>query len=587
MVEVAVVNGKEEVIYTPEEKERALLHFVTSTEDPIYACKNIPKELFSAMTSYFSRNPRDLREHLFDAIIGRIRGFELPAEQGAENLRGLIEGQHIFLEDYLMPGIEKAQKFNRLWLGKFSHKSIANVASGIPIVMTNISQLVARQVAYDQLTFFIEQSTRFCKFDSGIYYEDPDIMNSEFAGLYTETIDSLIDSYSRLFGFGEEYYTKKIPFDDWLESQSDKIKEKTEKSQKRGYNTFIKGRIFDDIRFLLPQAILTNLSSTINARSLEFDIATWKGHPLHEIGQAAELLEKHGKQIVPSLLISTDKNPYYADKYREYNGDFAVDQEIKPTRKHVNIISYDPELLDKFIALELKRCNTGTFEPFLEIAQDMALEQKIDMVGRMVAKRRVSDEWISVGETADLQKLLIEIVTDVGATRDLRRHQKPDRDESKYTLDNGYTIPPAVEDGYGGEALEIFVNAVQKAHSAEKKIREKFPHQAQYVIPMACNHSFIISLGIDQLQYFINQRSTPLGNWSYRKDMYNLLEEVLILYPWLVGYEKYPENTSVIDAYKNSPFIKNLERAVFNFKQETGEEFNELMPHPALVRLKF
>ncbi|HIH18000.1 MAG TPA: hypothetical protein HA282_01920 [Nanoarchaeota archaeon] len=596
MVNVKEADGEKRVEYTPEEREKALSYFVTSPTDPIYACThNLPPEVFGAFGSFFSRNPKDMREHLFDAIIGTIPGHELPTEDGAENLRKLVEGHYESPAEALKAGISKSQQFFNTFYGKYSHKSIANVV-WIPMVMNNVSQLTARQLAYDQLSFFIEQSTRFVKFDTGQYYRDPDVMQSSLADVYEEAMQELTGAYSKSMDFGREHYKREIPFNIWLERQDEDTRGKSEGFQQRKYSREIDAKVFDDVRFLLPQAIQTNIAFIEDARSLEYDIAAWKGHSLHEIRENAELLEKHAGQIAPSIIKYTEENRFYGEQYREFDESLATPFiEVTPQSKSARIIDADPKLLDKFIAAVLKRNNTGTFSQFLDyVGKEMSLKDKIVTLERIVANRKAFDEWICVEETADLPKVLVEIVTDVGATRDLRRHQKNDRDESRYTLDMGYTIPPAIEreDGYGKEAKEIFVGAMEKAHDAEREIRKKFPHQAQYIIPMACNHSLTMSLGLDQLQYLIYTRSTPEGNWSYRKDMFNLAEQVMKTYPWIVGYKSYPKEKSVIEAYEQAPFTRKMRERQENWQgikkmmEDAGEKFDERAPYPTPLILR-
>ena len=137
-------------------EQRALEVFVTSATAPIYACRaDLPPEVFGAFGSFFSRNPRDLRDHLLDAILGRIKGHEIEdAGAARENLRKLACGEFLSPVDALKSGVAKSQSFFREWYGNYSHKSIANIV-WIPFVGTNVSQLFARQLAYDQLAFLL------------------------------------------------------------------------------------------------------------------------------------------------------------------------------------------------------------------------------------------------------------------------------------------------------------------------------------------------------------------------------------------------------------------------------------------------
>src|SRR3989344_6395579 len=157
-------------------ERRALEVFGAGATDRIYACKaDLPPEVFGAFGSFFSRNPKDLRGHLVDALRGKIAGHESDPTVGEENIRKLATGEFNSPAEALKSGVAKAQSFFREWYGRYSHKSIANVV-WIPFVGTNVSQLFARQIAYDPLAFFIEQSTRFVKFDVDNLYLDERVM---------------------------------------------------------------------------------------------------------------------------------------------------------------------------------------------------------------------------------------------------------------------------------------------------------------------------------------------------------------------------------------------------------------------------
>lgn len=539
-------------------KKNVLEKFVTSAEDNIYAVRNsIPAEMFGAFGSYFSRNPKDFRENLWDAITGQIE--EEKASFNEEDLAWLVSNELKEPYQAIKSGIAKSQDFFKRWYGKYSHKSIANTV-WIPMVATNVSQLFARELAYDQLAFFIEQSTRYVKFDADNVHKDKDVMKSKHADVYQNTLEFLAESYKQFTEETIEYYKKLTPFDEWKKKNENL--EDTKALAK--YNREIKGQALDVSRFLLPQAVKTNIAWILDARSIEYDIAAWKGHPLEEIVNAANLIEKHAGQIAPSLLKYTEKNEYYAEKLRGYNLR-SEKNHIKEFEKGVDIISYDPDALDKVIAYIIKRHNRGgTFRDRYRHVKKMGLEEKLHILDLISNKRGSHDEWIEMDEEFDLPKVTFEIRTDIGAIRDWRRHQKNDRSEALYTLDNGYHKPYMIKD-MGGPAGNIFDNAINVAHKAEIVVRKDFPYQAQYLVPMAAMHSVIMSAGLDQLQYMIYTRSTPEGNFSYRKDAFNLAEEICKIYPWMIGLDEYPKDKSIEEVYEDHAVLKNI------IKLQTGD----------------
>ena len=69
---------------------------------------------------------------------------------------------------------------------------------------------------------------------------------------------------------------------------------------------------------------------------------------------------------------------------------------------------------------------------------------------------------------------------------------------------------------------------------------------------MATNHAITMSAGLDQLQYMLWTRTTPEANFSYRDDAFNLAEQTAKIFPWMLGYEKYPEEKSFMRVYSEA-----------------------------------
>jgi thymidylate synthase ThyX len=540
--------------------EAILEHYVTSAEDNIFAVRNtVPPEVFGAFGSYFSRNPKDFREHLLDAVKGKVEGES--AEVGEDDLRWLIDGNFKDPSSAISEGLAKAQDFFTKWYGKYSHKSIANTV-WVPVVASNVSQLFARELAYDQLAFFIEQSTRYVKWDVDNMFLDPDIMDSNHSKTLLNSLKTSVEGYSRLTDIGVDFYEKRNPFKDWLERQNDRIKNDG-KLARSTYNRQIKGAALDVARFLLPQACKTNIAWILDARSTEFDIAAWKGHPLNEMRKIAESIEEHAGQIVPSLLKYTEESSYFGEKLRGYDGVIGT-IESPEFEKGVRVISHDPDALNKSLSHIFKRHSFGgTFQDMYNHVSQFPFGEKIKWLEEFTRNRQIHDEWVETDEDFDLVKMTFEVLTDIGATRDWRRHQKWDRGETLYSLKNGYQVPFMLPE-MGDEAQDIFHNVMNDANNAEKEIGNEFRYQAQYVLPMATMHSITMSAGLDQLQYMVWTRTTPQGNFSYREDAFNIAEAAVKTHPWLLGYEHYPSLKNFREIYDEAP-LKGLLRL------QTGE----------------
>jgi len=541
-------------------EKRALEVFVTSADSQIYAIKHtIPPEVFGAFGSYFSRNPKDFRDHLLDAIKGTIseEGMSEDRDESLSEedaLRWITEKAKdpSLATEY---GLKKSRVFFRKWYGRYSHKSIANTV-WIPMVATEVSQLFARELAYEQLAFFIEQSTRYVHWDPNKMFLDPMIMKSRHRERFIQTLEELINSYNKIKDFAFEFYTGKNPFEKWMEKQPQNIKDSDKKVQEKTYERQIIGAALDIARFLLPQAAKTNIAWILDARSTEFDIAAWKGHPLGEMRDIAKLIEEHAGQIAPSLLKYTEKNEYYGNSLRRH--DLFFEGSLDNFDKGIDVISYDPDSLNKTIAHLLKRHSFGgTFGQKYANVKNLSFKEKIDILQLFSSGRQLQDEWVEMDEEFDLEKVTFEIRTDLGAARDLRRHQKLDRSEPLYTTENGFYVPPMIKD-MNPKAKEIFERALSMADETSSSIRKDLPYESQYIVPMATKHAITMSAGLDQTQYLLWTRTTPEGNFSYREDAFNLAEAFVKTYPWVLGYETYPDGP-FIEIYKNAP-LKNILR---------------------------
>lgn len=533
-----------------EAEKRVLESFVTSTEDKIYAIKhNIPPEMFGAFGSYFSRNPKDFRLHLLGAIKGEIEGGE--TGKNKEELFGRILEKENEISSAIKSGLEQSRKFFKIWYGNYGHKSIANMV-WIPMVATNVSQLFARELAYEQLSFFVEQSTRFVSWNASKIHLDGDIIKSGHAETFRKNLDETLRDYNDLTSHSIEYYRMRNPFNSWLEKQSKEMQNSEEKAQKSAYNREIRGAGLDVARFLLPQAIQTNIAWILDARSTEFDVSAWKNHPLREMRESAGLIEKHAGQIAPSLLKYTEANNYYGEEFNRLEK-----RRISPFEKGIDMISFEQNALENLITHVFKRHNLGgTFAQMRNEVEKMSFEEKIGFLKRITNRRGKNDDKLGTDEEFDLIKYVFEIQSDVGAIRDLRRHQKCDRSEPLYTTENGFQKPFMIGE-MNPEANRIFERAINSADETHRKIRKDLPFQAQYVVPMAAMHSLTMSAGLDELQYILKTRTTNQGNFSYRQDAFNLAEAAVKTHPWILGYEKYPEGKSFLQIYKEAP-LKNI-----------------------------
>ena len=190
---------------------------------------------------------------------------------------------------------DKSRQFHEKWVINYGHSSIAEHAV-LSLALENVSILFTKVLEDNRLASYTEKSTRYQIFDKEHYYMPENVMSSELGREYKETCDFLIDTYTHLFEKMTEYMKQKFP--------------KTDAETDLAYQTKIKNKVLDNIRYMLPVSCLTNLGMTINARNLSRAITKLLSHPLKEMQEIGQELKDCASQVTPTLLKHAEKSEF-------------------------------------------------------------------------------------------------------------------------------------------------------------------------------------------------------------------------------------------------------------------------------------
>ena len=146
---------------------------------------------------------------------------------------------------------EKSSEFNEKWVVGFGHSSIAEHAV-ISLAVENVSNIATKVIEDARLASFTEKSSRYQIFNKEKLYMPESIMNSALKEVYVDAVNSLMDAYEEMTPPMMEFVKIKYP--------------KPADQDEKLYNMISKARACDNLRYLLPAAVLTNLGMTINTR---------------------------------------------------------------------------------------------------------------------------------------------------------------------------------------------------------------------------------------------------------------------------------------------------------------------------------
>jgi thymidylate synthase ThyX len=304
----------------------------------------------------------------------------------------------------------------------------------------------------------------------------------------------------------------------------------------KAYEAVTKARACDVARYALPAATLTNLAITINARSLERMITKLLSSPLGEMNRIGSEMKGEVLKLIPTLVKYADRSHYI------YDTDFWMESALKDfgaavahasaerEAKAVRLVDYDKEAENKVIASIIYKYSHMPYARILEKVGKMTSEERERIFDEYLKRMSRHDPPMRELEHANYT---FDILVDYGAFRDIQRHRICTQTNQALTTANGYEIPKEMAEA----GLEKrFREAMENAKIAFEKISERFPKEAQYVIPLAYRKRTLFTWNLRELYHFIRLRSGKEGHLSYRKIAWDVLGEVKRVHPLLAKY---------------------------------------------------
>lgn len=443
--------------------------------------------------------------------------MDLPPEVRAVTFAKCSRSPKSFLEIAKELSEEKSAEFHEKWVVGYGHSSVAEHAV-LSLALENVSILATKVIEDNRLASYTEKSTRYQIFDGNSFYIPKKILKSSFKDLYQETLSHLFDTYLKLTPKVLEFVKKREPRE---KGMPDKM-----------YEMICKAKTCDIIRYLLPIATLTNLGMTINARSLEHAIRKLLSHPLGEMNEIGEEIKKVSLEITPTLVKYADRNEYLVETNKampKVADEFLGFDKVEDV-DNVKLVAYDKDAEDRIICGLLYRFSKYPYEQVKKKVTKMSPQEKEKVIDESLERMSEHDWPIREFEHT---YYTFDIIIDYGAFRDVQRHRICTQTNQDISCDLGYNMPDEiVELGL----KDNFVECMEKAHDAHKKIYKEFPNEAQYVIPLAYKKRVLITWNLRELFHFIKLRSSQRGHISYRRIAQKIYKLVKEKHPMLAKY---------------------------------------------------
>jgi len=488
--------------FTDEERSRLAPHF-TNLEGPVFALVNLPEVVKGALFARYSRTPKPIRRLFLDEFAEQLEGGATPGHEGVK--------------------VEKAEQlFDRVFF-EYGDDSVAQLG-GVHLACEQASQLLAKAIEWGRLAAYLEQSTRYMRYDDrpGGHWRlsvPPEIEGTAAAQAYGDFATRTFEAYGRMFQPMFDSFIERFPKDP---ADSDFL-----------YRSTITAKTCDTLRVLLPAGTRSNLGVYASGQAYEQMLLRMRAHPLAEVREYADLMLVELRKVIPAFLKRVDLPDRgvawsrYLDDTRERTLEVAAKYSdgVEPgPRELVTLTDYDPLGEQKVVAAALYASTDLPDDRCHSLAASMSAEERENVLRAYVGER--GNRRHKPGRAFERTGYRFDVLCDYGAFRDLQRHRPLTLEWQRLSPMHGYDTPPQIEEmGLADDWHAVMEDSARTWETLETAAGRDV---AQYAVSMAYRIRFVMQMTAREAMHLIELRSSPQGHQTYRRvaqAMHDLIEK--------------------------------------------------------------
>ena len=482
--------------FTPDERAVLGRHF-TNLDGPVFALVDLPEAVKGAMFARYSRTTKSLRRLFLDEFAGDI-----------DEIAGAHAGGSS------TAGSERAARLYDSVFVEYGDDSVAQLG-GVHLACEQSSQLLAKALEWGRLAAYLEQSTRYMRYDDqpgGAWRATlpPELDGTPAGERYSAFLDEAFTTYGRMYEPMEAWFRERYP---QQEGDSDFV-----------YRQTIMAKTCDTLRVLLPAGTRSNLGIYATGQSYEQLLMRLAVHPLAEMREVGELMKVELRKVIPEFLKRVDveergvawSNYWQANHSRvgELTARVLTDAGAKPEhREEVTLVDFDPEAETKIAAAVLYASSSMPDDQLLALARSMPREQVAEILRASVGDR--TNRRHKPGRAWERASYRFDVLCDYGAFRDLQRHRPLTIEWQRLTTEHGYETPAQIDDAGLRSDWERVMQA--SAETERALLDAGFVEQAQYAVSMAYRIRFVMQMTAREAMHLTELRSQPAGHPVYRR----------------------------------------------------------------------
>jgi len=384
---------------------------------------------------------------------------------------------------------------------QYGHASIADLGHAI-FCFEGVSELAAIEIEDEPLWDGQAKSSRYQDFSKAGLVTPPDLAGSPAGTAYQQAAGNLLGAYHQLHQKAFDFLAERTPRPDAMKPEP--------------YRRTLHARAYDVARYLLFLGIPTNLGQVASIRTLEKQMRRLGASCYAEVRElAAEMAQACAKPPECVWDPATATEPLAPTLARHADPDLYSQQ----SRSNVaawaaaNLSAYTPEAqpasvdlvrptdpLHEIVATLLYAVTARPFRDLYDNVSAWSPARQREVVDVAMQGRPRRDELLR--EFRSGYGFVFDIVTDIGAYRDLHRHRRAIQIRQPYTTALGYETPALVT----AAGLEDFYQQALQAA----------PVTTPYLLPFATRLRCLFKMDFAEAEYIARVRSGVKGHFSYR-----------------------------------------------------------------------
>ena len=415
-----------------------------------------------------------------------------------------------------------SQSFLENYYFQYGHASIADLGHAI-FCFEGVSELAAVEIEDEPLWDGQAKSSRYQNFAVAGVVTPPELAGAEAEAIYIAAARSMLDRYHQLHQKILDFLVERTP--------------RPEAMKPEAYRRTLSARAYDVARYLLFLGVPTNVGQVASIRTLEKQMRRLGASPYEEVRRiAAEMAQACAappacvwdssstpEPLAPTLARHAD--PDVCSQQARQNvaawaaGNFPCRNQAAPSSVDLVRVA-DP--LEEIVTTLLYAVTCWSFRAIHEQVSQWSKARQREVLDTALENRPARDELLR--EFRSGYAFLFDIVTDIGAYRDLHRHRRCQQIRQEFTAALGEDTPPLVT-GAGLEGL--YQEGLEMARVAREKLAASAPRAAHYLLPFSARVRFLAKMDFAEAEYIARVRSGVKGHFSYRTVAWQMKEKIM------------------------------------------------------------